>query len=116
MHTWSKRSASWLSSSSVYIRQEKSAISGGVGLDARGYSLLSRDSRGVGLLTKTWGNFRVKRVVVVTVLVSTHSLISSWKRLGLSRPFSEMLTDMVWEGVFARLDSPTVLPGVGVIA
>jgi hypothetical protein len=73
--------------------------SGGVGLRARGYSLESRAPRGAGSRTKTCGNLRVSRVVVVTVFVSTHSLTSSWKRrllLGLllgSEP--EMLTETV---------------------
>lgn len=47
---------------------------------AKGYSLESSLASGVGSRTKTCGNLRVRRVVVVTVLVSTHSLTRSWKR------------------------------------
>lgn len=54
--------------------------SGGVSFMAKGYSLESRLASGVGSRTKTCGNFLVRRVVVVTVFVSTHSLTSSWKR------------------------------------
>lgn len=44
---------------------------------------------------KTWGNFLVRRVVVVTVLVSTHSLTCSWKRRPLGGVLSAMLTETV---------------------
>lgn len=92
----------------------KASNSGGVGFIARGNSLVSRHSRGVGLLSKTWGDLRVRRVVVVTVLVSTHSLTSRWNRLGLSGLGSEMLTDTTWEEFLACRASPAGLPGEGV--
>lgn len=87
---------------------------------ARGYSLESRAASGAGSRAKTWGNFRVRRVVVVTVFVSTHSLTSSWKRRlallwlpGLSA--LEMLTDTVW-ALLGRRGSEACLTSGLVIA
>ncbi len=62
---------------------------------AKGYSLESRVSSGAGSRMKTWGNFLVRRVVGVTVLVSTHSLTCSWKRRPLGGVLSAMLTETV---------------------
>ena len=56
--------------------------SGGVGRDAKGYSLESRDSRERGSLTKRGGYERLVVVVVVTVFVSTHSATSNCSRAG----------------------------------
>lgn len=91
--------------SSAAVRKLKASSSGGVGFMARGNSLVSRASRGVGLLSKTWGNFLVRRVVVVTVLVSTHSLTSKCKRPGCSELDSEILTETSCDG----FDSCSVL-------
>lgn len=107
------------SSSSASKLYEKSASSGGVGFVAKGYSLVSRVSRGAGSRTKTWGNFLVKRVVVVTVLVSTHSLTWSWnRRLPLGGVLSAMLTETVcvWPLLGRRGSRPCCEDGEGVMA
>jgi len=49
------------------------ASCGGVDFDASGYSLTSKDSKGLGSRTKRGGKVRFVVVVVVTVLVSMHS-------------------------------------------
>lgn len=81
---------------------------------ASGYSLVSRFSRGTGSRTNTWGNFRVRRVVVVTVFVSTHSLTSSWKRRERFWEPSEMFTETVCVGLGCR-GSRAWLDGEGVM-
>jgi len=72
--------------------------SGGVGRDANGYSLESRDCRERGSLTKRGGYERLVVVVVVIVFVSTHSATSNCSRAGRrSMLFSSShLNDTCW--------------------
>ena len=69
--------------------------SGGVGPWAKGYSLTSRVSRGLGCLMKRGGYDLLMVVVVVTVLVSTHWASSYWSlaaRPDVSLSLSSKLT------------------------
>lgn len=80
--------------------------SGGVGPWARGYSLTSRVSRGLGCRMKRGGYDLLVVVVVVTVLVSTHWDSSYWSfaaRPDVSLSLSSKLTVSLWLALGRRI-------------
>lgn len=80
--------------------------SGGVGPWARGYSLISSVSRGLGWRMKRGGYDLLVVVVVVTVLVSTHwasSYCSFAARPDVSLSLSSKLTVSLWLALGRRI-------------